>query len=187
MNSITLILTVAKEPSSDSAWVTPTIVLAILALAVSLVTYFLSGRRAKLDRQRQAFADAFAAIAEYREYPFIVRRRNPDEPATERRRISSELSEVQAKLNAFKARLRVEDPYVGERYAELVSATRRVAGAFIREAWNADPVAEDDQIHNPAWDFNELDFYDDAYLRAVADHLGWLYAPLRRNLRRKAS
>ncbi|MGA9762636.1 MAG: hypothetical protein WBQ14_09450 [Gaiellaceae bacterium] len=156
--------------------------MAILALGVSLGTFFLAGRRARLDRQRTVFADAFAAIAEYREYPFIVRRRDSSEPAKERQRISSDLSEVQAKLNAFKARLRVEDPYVGERYGELVAATRRVAGALIKEAWNTDPVTDDSEIHNPSWDFSELDSYDDAYLRAVADHLGWLYAPLRRRM-----
>jgi hypothetical protein len=150
---------------------------------VSLATFFLAGRRARLDRQRGVFADAFAAVAEYREYPFIVRRRDPGDPAGERRRISSDLSEVQAKLNAFSARLRVEDPYVGERYGKLVAETRRVAGSFIKEAWNSDPVGDDSEIHNPSWDFSELDAFDDTYLQAVSDHLGWLYAPLRRKLR----
>jgi hypothetical protein len=45
-------------------------------------------------------------------------------------------------------------------------------------------VRKDLLIHNPSWDFNELDKYDEAYLRAVADHVGWMYAPLRRKLRR---
>jgi hypothetical protein len=181
-NLILIAASHSASSSTNSAWVAPTIIVALLALGVSLGTYFLSGRRARLDRQRTVFADAFAAIAEYREYPFIVRRRDPDEPAKERKRISSDLSEVQAKLNAFKARLRVEAPYVGERYAELVAETRRVAGAFIKEAWNSKAVSDDSQIHNPSWDFSELDSCDDAYLCAVADHLGWLYAPLRRKL-----
>jgi hypothetical protein len=166
-----------------SGWVAPTIVIAIVALAVSLATFLLSGRRARLDRQRQVFADAFSAVAEYREYPFIVRRRDPAGPAQERKRISSDLSQVQARLNGFSARLRVEDPYVGARYADLVAATRRVAGKFIREAWNSEAVAVDAQIHSPAWDMSELDAYEDAYLVAVADHLAWLHAPLRRKAR----
>jgi hypothetical protein len=152
-------------------------------LVVSVATFFVAGRRARLDRQRRVFGDAFAAVMEYREYPFIVRRRNPDEASKERQRISAALSDLQAKLNGFKGMLRVEDPYVGERYVELVDATRRVAGAFIKEAWNTDPVGEDSMVHNPSWDFSELDQYDAAYLRAVADHLGWMYAPLRRRLR----
>jgi protein tyrosine/serine phosphatase len=39
------------------------------------------------------------------------------------------------------------------------------------------------QSHNPGWDFSELDAYDDAYVRAVADHLGWIYASAQRKLR----
>lgn len=169
--------------ASTNAWVAPTIVISILALGVSLATFFLAGRRTRLDRQRQVFADAFEAVMEYREYPFIVRRRSKDEPAQERQRISADLSQVQAKLNSFKARLLVEDPYVGERYAELVAATRRVAGPLITETWSTEPVAADAEVHNPGWDLSDLDTHDDAYLRAVADHLGWLWAALRRKVR----
>jgi hypothetical protein len=173
----------APLASSGSAWVAPTIVISVVALGVSVATFFLAGRRARLDRQRQVFADAFEVVMEYREYPFIVRRRSPDDRAGERRRISGDLSQVQAKLNAFKARLRVEAPFVGDRYAELVASTRRAAGALIIEAWNSEPVGEDENINSPGWDLSELDAHDDAYLRAVADHLGWMYAPVRRKLR----
>ena len=183
MSSTGLSFLPAPLASSGSAWVAPTIVISIVALGVSVATFFLAGRRARLDRQRQVFADAFEVVMEYREYPFIVRRRSPDDRAGERRRISGDLSQVLAKLNGFKARLRVEAPFVGDRYAELVAATRRVAGSLITEAWNSEPVGEDKNIHNPGWDLSELDAYDDAYLRAVADHLGWIYAPARRRLR----
>jgi hypothetical protein len=165
---------VAGLPLADgSAWVAPTIVVSILALGVSLATFFLAGRRGRVDRQRQVFADAFEAVMEYREYPFIVRRRNPDEPAEERRRISGDLSRVQAKLNAFKARLLVEDPHIGSCYADTVKQTRYVAGAMIKAAWNDPPVAEDADMHAPAYDFSDLDEYDNRYLRAVAQHLSW--------------
>jgi hypothetical protein len=159
--------------ADGSAWVAPTIVVSILALAVSLATVFLSGRRGRVDRQRQVFADAFEAVMEYREYPFIVRRRNPDEAAEERRRISGDLSRVQAKLNSFKARLLVEDPHIGRCYSDLVKQTRYVAGAMIKAAWDNPPVAEDQEMHAPAYDFSALDEYDNRYLRAVAQHLSW--------------
>jgi len=170
--------------SSTSLWA-PAIVAAVVAATVSLSTFALAGRRARLDRQRQVFADAFEALMEYREYPFIVLRRSKDEPAKERARISSDLSKVQAKLSGFRARLRVEAPHVGDRYAEVIDATRRVAGPMITQAWNTEPVEEDTLVHNPGWDFSALDAYDDTYLRAVADHLGWIYAPARRKLRER--
>lgn len=149
------------------------IVAAIVAAAVSLMTFGLTGRRARIDRQRQVFADAFEAVMEYREYPFIARRRDPDEPARERQRISGELSKVQARLNGFKARLLVEDLRVGNVYTNPVNETRRVAGVMIKDAWNDPPVADDTDIHARKLDFSELRAPDNAYLQAVADHLSW--------------
>jgi hypothetical protein len=73
---------------------------------------------------------------------------------------------VQANLNGFKARLRVEAPYAGDRYAELVAATTADRRPMITQAWNADPVDDDTQVHNPSWDFSELGAYDDdAYVQ----------------------
>ncbi|HLX32596.1 MAG TPA: hypothetical protein VKR79_07495 [Gaiellaceae bacterium] len=173
----------AKPGSAGSAWVAPTIVISIIALAVSICTFVLAGRRTRLDRQRQVFGDAMDAVMTYREYPFIVFRRNVDEPTRERQRISTDLSALQARLNGFKGRLNVEDPYVGARFDELLAATRRIVGSMIAEAWNREPAPSDDRVHNPGWDFGELESYDEAFLRAVADHLGGLWAPARRRLR----
>jgi len=174
--SVQTYLVAAKAATaSNSSWVAPTIAVSLLALVVSLGTFFAAGRRARLERQRQVFANAFEAVMEYREYPFIVRRRNADEAAKERQRISGELSKVQARVNAFKARLLVEDPLVGRKYKELVVKTREVAGGMIREAWNELAVTADDEIHAPVgYDSSATDHADNEYLRAVANHLDWL-------------
>lgn len=172
---------VKTTSGSGSAWVTPTIVLAALAFVFSVTSFVVAGRRTRIDRQRAVFADAFAEVMRYREFPFIVMRRNGDELAKERQRISGELSDVQANLNAFRARLRIEDAEVGRRYAELLDQTRRIAGGFIRDAWNAPPAAEDGAVHSPGWDFSALDPFDDAYVTAVADNLSWWPARLRRS------
>ena len=37
-------------------------VIAFLALVVSLATFVVAGRRTRIDRQRQVFADAFEAV-----------------------------------------------------------------------------------------------------------------------------
>jgi hypothetical protein len=171
----------AESTSGDASLLAPAIVAAIVAGVVSLMTFMLAGRRARLDRQRQVFADAFEAVMEYREYPFIVRRRSPDEPAEERRRISGELSRVQARMDAFKARLLVEDPYIGRCYTELVKKTRQVAGAMIKSAWDNDPVSLDAEMHAPLYDFSALDEYDNRFLRAVARHISWLPSRARRS------
>ena len=75
----------------------------------------------------------------YREYIFIVRRRAKDKDGKARDEISRELSAMQAKLNSFRAQLQVEAPRVGNRYAELVTATRDVAGPLIKAPGTAAP------------------------------------------------
>jgi hypothetical protein len=50
--------------------------------------------------------------------------------------------------------------------------TRLHAGAHIKAAWNNPPVSADEEMHAPNYDYSALDKYDDAYLRAVAKHLG---------------
>jgi hypothetical protein len=176
MSLTTSLLLAAQSAGTDNAnsslWA-PAIVAAVVAAAVSLTTFALTGRRTRLDRQRQVFADAFEAVMEYREYPFIIRRRNPDEPEKERQRLSSELSRVQARMNSYKARLLVEDPEIGKLYKELVKQTRIHAGAHIKSAWDNNPVSADDEMHAPKYDYTALDRHDDAYLRAVAEHLSW--------------
>jgi hypothetical protein len=184
MLSLTSLVLLAPTVAS-SGWAEPSLVIAVLALVVSLGTFSLAGRRTRLDRQRQVFAEAFEVVMEYREYPFMVRRRNPDEPEKERQRLAGELGRVQARLNAFKARLLVEDPYIGGHYAHLVKKTRHVAGAMIKAAWDNPPVSADKEMHAPKYDFSELDAPDNDYLQAVADHLGWLDAPVRRRLRER--
>ena len=56
---------------------------------------------------------------------------------------------------------------------------------MIKAGWDNEPVSADADMHAPAYDFSELEPLDEAYLEAVADHLGWLSASARRKLRRK--
>jgi hypothetical protein len=79
------------------------VVAAAIAAVVSLVTLAWNARRDRQDRQRRVFADAFEACILYREFPFIVRRRNADDLAPERARITLDLSRLQARLDSGKA------------------------------------------------------------------------------------
>jgi hypothetical protein len=167
----------ADTAASTGLW-GPTLAVGILAAAVGLLTLAVNQVRARKDRQRELFADAFATVTEYREYPFIVRRR--DLNGSDKQTITSSLSAVQAQLNQHAARLRVEAPRVGRAYAQLVGATRRVAGAEITRAWDLDPLPADGPMHVRDVDLCELDGVDDAFLREVGDHLAVLPGIARR-------
>jgi hypothetical protein len=150
---------------------TSTVVAAAIAAFVSLVTLAWNARRDRQDRQRKIFAEAFEACILYREFPYIVRRRNEADAVAERARITSDLSRLQARLDSSKAILRVEAPRVGLAYAQLVGETRRVAGPYITDAWKEPPLVADADVPTVGIDYSSLQQLDDEYLGVVSDHL----------------
>jgi hypothetical protein len=164
-----------------------TVVAAFVAGAVSLSALWVAGRRARQDRQRQLFAAAFEACIAYREFPYIVRRRRGDDAAAERVRISGELSEVQRRLESYKAMIRVEAPGVGQAYSALVAETRRIAGPQVSRGWDQPSAETDEDVHVDDVNVDDLEPFDDAFLLAVGHHLGLLPVWLRRGARRMTS
>ncbi len=152
-------------------WFAPAVVAALVAAIVAIITLAVNGRRARNDRQRQLLADAFGDVTAYCEFPYIVRRRRHDAPEEERVRISTELSEIQRRLNRNRAVLRVEAPRVAQVYRALVDATRAIAGAAIHDGWNLEPGKSDSGIHVTDVDLTALLPHEDRYLLAAADHL----------------
>jgi hypothetical protein len=147
------------------------LVAAAVAAAVSLATLWWNSRQARLDRQRELLAEAFAAIANYREFAFIVRRRDPT--GTDRSAIHRDLSKIQAALHNHMALLRVEAPAVAESYSTLVHQTRQIAGAEISKAWDLPPAQDDQDMHVRDVDLAPLTPYETAYLNAVQRHLSF--------------
>lgn len=98
-----------------------------------------------------------------------------DARAEERVRISEAMREVQRDLARAESLMRIERATnVADKYGELVRETRRVAGGYIRDAWNRDPIEDDSQMNVPGGlDFSQLDSYHDAYLGEVATDLAW--------------
>lgn len=103
------------NPTPDPWWVAPAVIAAVIAGVIAVITLMVNGRRARADRQRELFGAAFGDVSSYCEYPYIVRRRRHDLPEEERIRITTELSDVQRKLNHNRAVLRVEAPRVARR------------------------------------------------------------------------
>lgn len=161
-------------------WVAPAIIAAVITGVIAVITLIINGRRARSDRQRELFGAAFGDVASYCEFPYIVRRRRHDQPEDERVRISTELSDVQRKLNHHRAVLRVEAPRVARAYTALVGAAKLTAGASIRQGWGLNPIASDTEIHVTDVDLSAMQPFEEAYLTAVADHLAltpwWLRA-----------
>lgn len=176
-------MTPVPAPAATPWWVAPAVIAAVIAAVATLIALYVNGRRAHKHRQRALFAAAFGDVAAYKEFPYIVRRRRHDTPAEERIRISSDLSEVQRKLNHNRAVLQVEAPRVARAYAELVVATRGTAGGVISTGWDLDPMVDDHGMHVTDVDLSPLQPFEDRFLQAAADHLAltpwWVRAGFR--------
>lgn len=149
---------------------------ALVSATVAVLALVAGARSRTKDRQRELFGLAFAAIMDYREFVYIVRRRTE---TTDRETVTDALSHVQASLNTYRARLRIESAHVGVAYDDLVLETRQVAGATIRAAWDLDVEIAD--VHAPDVDLSCLSDVDDRFVIACRQHLSsWPIAALER-------
>lgn len=179
MTPTTLVHAASAAASTAPGWLAPAVIAALITGVIAVATLIVNGRRARLDRQRVLFAEVLGDLAAYREFVYIVRRRRHDEPEAERVRISTELSEVQRKLNQHAAVLKVEAPRVADAYDELLRITRCVAGRAIRDGWNIPAITDDSSIHVNV-DLTPIDAHERKYLIEVGDHLSDTPAFVRR-------
>lgn len=125
------------------------------------------------ERLRAMFAEAFAAYAAYREYPYVIRRRSADHPADERIRISELIRATQERISYYLAATAAESDAVGAAYKNLIDRTRQVAGTAMKDAWQAPTITEDREVVIPRSVINleELDTDATTYQKAVRDFL----------------
>lgn len=104
-------------------------VAALIAAAASLFTLWVAGIRADRSRRRELYAKALEAALAYREFPYVIRRRNHEDLPAERVRISEALRAIQRDLALYESVLRVErHRRVYVEYKNLIAKTRQIAG-----------------------------------------------------------
>jgi hypothetical protein len=174
---------IALAASSQSGWTTAaiaTIVAAAVSGLVSLGTSWADGVRKEQDRRRSLYANALAVLVAYREFAYVIRRRRAPLPGheqiagDERVRISEAFREVQKELAYFTAWLDSEATVdIGERYRALVDETRKLAGGYMRDAWNSQALDHDSGMNIADIDFRSLEPLERAYLAAVQRSLSF--------------
>ena len=150
---------------------------AVIAAVVGALVNTALARRKSLEeeraRVRTVFAEAFEAVAAYKEFPYAIRRRRADQPPEERVRLSEALREVQTRLTYYVAWTQAESVTVGKAYGDLVRELRRAAGGACREAWLAKPISNDHDMNigPDLVDLSSLTRLERAYTAAVDAHL----------------
>lgn len=158
------------------ATVVPLIVLAATSIG-GVITWWANGVRSERARLQALYADAYAAVVSYQEFPFMIRRRRAPLPGQEhiandeRIRIADALQAVQEKLSNYTAQIRAESTEVSTKYDALVHKTRLIAGGYMRDAWNAPPLNNDPGMNIGDIDYQELDQPQIDYLNAMKDNV----------------
>jgi hypothetical protein len=156
---------------------------AVVAAALSgWVTAALARRSTRLEeraRVRKTLAEAYQAYADYKEFPYAIRRRRKDEPGEERIRLSEEMRRVQSRLSYYQAWTLAESPETGTAYNDLVNQLRRVAGASMREAWKEPPLDDDEgmNIGPDRVDLGALKAAEQRFLKAAETHVAAITKP----------
>jgi hypothetical protein len=149
---------------------------AVVAAVVNIVLTRRNSLEEERNRVRTTCAEAFEAVAAYKEFPYAIRRRRDDQAAAERVRLSDELRHIQARLSYFTAWMRGENAALGAAFDELVTNLRRIAGVACHDAWLAPAATSDAQMNFAPGvvDLTGLATYEDAYISAVKAHLDGL-------------
>lgn len=132
-----------------AALISGSVIAAVIGALVSTHLARKKSREEQLARVRVMLAEAFQAVAEYKEFPYAIRRRRHDAAGDERVRLSEEMRRVQSRLTFYEEWTRIEDVSVGQAYAKLVKRLRMIAGAACNEAWASPAITSDDQMNIP--------------------------------------
>lgn len=178
MNALASGSTVTAAASQGSGDWTSADWIALAAVAIpatiALITLAMNGIRSERSRRRQLYGEALGATFDYREFAYVVRRRQRATPAEERIRISAALRLVQRDLDRYSALVQTERSREVERaFTELVGSTRRVAGGYMHESWKGSGIDSDAEMNMVGIDFSGLDVAVAGFLDAVRDDLRW--------------
>jgi hypothetical protein len=137
------------QTTSDTViGITQIIVLLVPVVAGSflLAGYLLNQIWARNERRAKAFAEALAAVEDYLEMPYRVRRRPASDSKT-RATLTNQMSDIKARIAFHQAWLQVEAPQVAEAYDDLVRAAQEEGGTQMQQAWN-EPLRDTDRAMN---------------------------------------
>jgi hypothetical protein len=118
----------------------------VVAGSFLLAGYLLNQIWARNERRANAFAAALAAVENYLEMPYRVRRRPASDPQA-RATLTNQMSDIKAQIAFHQAWLQVEAPQVAEAYDNLVRAAQEEGGAQMQQAWK-EPLRDTDAAMN---------------------------------------
>jgi len=123
------------------------VLVAALTAAVALV---LTRASEAANRRRDQYAAAVATLVAWIEFPYRVRRRTSNEPAT-LTPLTGIGHDLQERLACHEAWIATESRGVASVYTQARTAIARYVAEALQEAWEADPITDPQQMNLGAW------------------------------------
>ncbi|MFF0284272.1 hypothetical protein ACFYSW_28655 [Rhodococcus aetherivorans] len=122
------------------------IVVVLVASSVAFSGHVYNQWANRRQQTSQKLADAIAAVNDYKDLPFRVRRRPYSSPEI-RWQLSERGSEIHSRMDFHLAWLAIVSPEVADHYKFLVETVRREAGDHIKLAWKQPLIAGDSEMN----------------------------------------
>jgi hypothetical protein len=115
---------------------------AAIAGLVALIGYSLTQFANRRERKSKSYAEALAAIRQYQELPYLIRRRS-ESSSTTRSALAQQISEVMAKLGFYRAWLQMDSDTTSTAYDDLVERARQLGRVHLKTAWVGKVIEHD--------------------------------------------
>lgn len=120
------------------------------AVLGAIVTMTLTRVNEATNRRRDRYAEAVQTLVAWTEYPYRVRRRTDDSPAT-LTTLANHGHDLQERLALHHAWIATEHPGLAQTYAVARATLDRLVGPLISEAWDHGPVTQAAEMNLRGW------------------------------------
>lgn len=129
--------------TTHTSWASIVITLIVIPVLVAgltaIVTLAVTKAGEATARRRKRYADAVKTLVAWVEYPYRVRRRTDDSPAT-LAALAGQAHDLQEQLAFHHAWITADHPRLADSYAKARAAVTAAVGPAVTAAWDSPPV-----------------------------------------------
>ena len=143
-----VVATAVLAASASALW--PAVGVPAAAVLGAIVSRVFARIGEATDRRRDRYAEAVQTLVAWIEYPYRVRRRTDDSPAT-LTALANHGHDLQERLALHEAWIATEHPALAQTYAATRATLNRLVGPLISEAWDHRPTGKASAMNLRGW------------------------------------
>ena len=143
-----VVVTAVFAASTSALW--PAIGVPVAAVLGAIVSRAFARMSEAADRRRNRYAEAVQTLVAWTEYPYRVRRRADDDPAT-LTALANHGHDRQERLALHQAWIATEHPALANTYAEARATLNRLVSPLISDAWDHAPATRAAGMNLGGW------------------------------------